>query len=83
MTDHTLQLIAQLALSATWDHLDDDGVHPVDAAREVLDVPADPARDAMLRQVVEARTDLDFTDRVGLALHLLLAREDAQLPAAA
>ncbi len=79
----TIRLISQLALSATWDHLDDDATHPAQAARQVLELDADLARDLRVQRVVDASPDLDWTGRVALAIHLLLSTQQQPLAAAA
>jgi hypothetical protein len=73
----TLALISQLAVGATWDHLDDEAASPVAAACDVLGTTVDPLRRAELERVVAATPDLDWTERVALALHLLLVDEPA------
>lgn len=76
-TTETEQLISQLALSATWLHLDDVHTGPVQAAVEVLEIDPDDALLAEVAGAVESADGLDWTDQVAYALHLLLSTDDA------
>lgn len=73
----TEQLISQLALSATWLHLDDTATGPVQAAVEVLEIDPDDALLAEVAGAVDAAPALDWTEQVALVLHLLLSTDDA------
>ena len=75
VTTDTRTLISQLALGATWTHLDDGETSPVAAAAEVIGVDLSAEREAALDDVVATAPDLDWTERVALALHLLLVAE--------
>ncbi|HUG84872.1 MAG TPA: hypothetical protein VMM13_09920 [Euzebya sp.] len=72
----TEQLVSQLALSATWLHLDGRRPGPIQAALEVLEVQPDDALVAEVAGAVRAATGLDWTEQVAYILHLLLTTED-------
>lgn len=76
----TEQLISQLALSATWLHLDGARPGPIDAALEVLEVRPDDAVLAEVAGAVAAAEGLDWTEQVAYALHLILTLGDDVAP---
>lgn len=81
-TIDTVHLASQLALSAAWQHLDED-VSPVDAACEVLEITPDDGRRAEVAGAVAAAGEMDWTAQVAMAVHLLLFAADSPMPFAA
>ncbi|CAN5436696.1 hypothetical protein BH23ACT9_BH23ACT9_20950 [soil metagenome] len=79
----TARLVAQLALSVAWSHLDGRRPHPVAAAVEALEQQPDADVMAEVTTAVDAAAaDLDWTEQVAYALHLLLTTRTGALIAA-
>jgi hypothetical protein len=72
----TEAIVSQLALVATWTHLDDPATDPVQAALEVLESAPAESVVAGVRHAIDAvAADLDLTEQIAFALHLLLTTD--------